>query len=258
VTEIPVVLLPLWERPGDSALLLDYDGTLAPIVDDPRAATPLPGAPDVLVRLARRFGMVAVVSARPAAFLLDVLGHPTGVHIAGLYGMETASPGGVVQLSDDVGAWRPVVGEVIRMAEEQAPEGAEVESKGLSVALHWRRHPETEGWARRFADREAARTGLMVQPGKMALELRPQVQADKGTAVRGLAKGYVAVGYVGDDLGDLPAFEELATLASAGVAVARVAVVDAESPPEVAEAADLVVEGPEGVLALLRLLACGS
>jgi len=151
-----------------------------------------------------------------------------------------------------------VVREVTRMAEDEAPEGAEVETKVLSVALHWRRHPETEGWARRFADREAARTGLIVQPGKMALELRPQVQSDKGTAVRSLAEGYAAVGYAGDDLGDLPAFEELGTLASVGVAVARVAVVDAESPPEVAAAADLVVEGPEGVLALLRLLADGS
>lgn len=257
MTDIPAVLVPLRERPGDAALLLDYDGTLAPIVDDPRAARPLPGTRDVLVRLARRFGIVAVVSARPAAFLLDVLGRPTGVHIAGLYGMETASPGGVVQPSHDAGVWRPVVSEVTRMAEDQAPEGAEVESKGLSVALHWRRHPETEGWARRFADRETARTGLIAQPGKMALELRPPVRADKGTVVRRLAEGYAAVGYVGDDLGDLPAFEELAALASAGVAVARVAVVDTESPPEVAAAADLVVEGPEGVLALLRLLAHG-
>ncbi len=257
MTDIAAVLVPLCERPGDSALLLDYDGTLSPIVDEPRAARPLPGTSEVLTRLARRFGTVAVVSARPASFLLDVLGHPSGVEIAGLYGMETVSPGGVVQASRDAGVWRPVVSEVTRIAEEEAPGGAEVESKGLSVSLHWRRHPEIERWARSFADRETARTGLIAQPGKMALELRPPVRADKGRVVRRLAEGCAAVGYVGDDLGDLPAFEELAALASAGVAVARVAVVDAESPPQLAAAADLVVDGPEGVLALLRLLAHG-
>lgn len=253
--DVPAVLVPLWERPGHAALFLDYDGTLAPIVDDPTAARPLPDVPDVLARLAQRFELVAVVSGRPAAFLLDVLEHPAGVHVAGLYGMEMAQPGGMVRPTGEATAWRPVVAEVTRLAAKQAPKGAEVEPKGLTVTLHWRRHPETEGWARRFAGRETARTGLVVQPGRMALELRPPVDVDKGTVVRRLAGGHAAVGCFGDDLGDLPAFRALAELAAAGVAVARVAVVDAESPREVAAAADLVVDGPAGALALLRLLA---
>jgi trehalose 6-phosphate phosphatase len=255
VHDVPAVLLPLRERPGDAALFLDYDGTLAPIVDDPTAARPLPGVPDVLDRLAGRFGLVAVVSGRPVAFLLDMLGKRSGVQVVGLYGMETARPGGDVRSSAAAAAWRPVVAEVTRQAVGEAPEGADVEAKGLTVTLHWRRSPETERWARRFAARETARTGLVPMPGRMALELRPPVHTDKGVVVRRMAAGRAAVGCFGDDLGDLPAFRALSELAARGVAVARVAVADAESPPEVAAAADMVVDGPAGALALLSLLA---
>jgi trehalose 6-phosphate phosphatase len=200
---------------------------------------------------------VAVVSGRPVAFLLDVLAHPHGVAVAGLYGMETLGPSGAIETSPGAAAWRPVVGEVTHLAESEAPSGVEVERKGLTVTLHWRRHPAGEGWARSFSARETARTGLVVQPGRMALELRPPVAHDKGTVVRAMALGHAAVACFGDDLGDLPAFEALAELAGTGVAVARVAVVDAESPPEVALAADLVVDGPEGALDLLARLAEG-
>jgi trehalose 6-phosphate phosphatase len=255
VTEVPAVLALLCERPKETALFLDYDGTLAPIVDDPAAARPLPGVPALLAHLAESFGLVAVVSGRPAAFLLDVLGQPAGVHLVGLYGMEVPRPDGVVSVSNEAAGWRPVVAEVTRLAGEQAPEGAEVEAKGLTVTLHWRRHPEAERWVRQFAERETARTGLLAQLGKMALELRPPVDADKGAVVRRLAVGHAAVACFGDDLGDLPAFRALTELAVTGVAVVRVAVVDAESPPEVAAAADLVVDGPAGALALLHLLA---
>ncbi len=200
----------------------------------------------MLAALARRFGLVAVVSGRPVAFLLEALDHPHGVAMAGLYGMEAASPGGAVETRPDAAAWRPVVDEVTRLAQAEAAPGAEVEPKGLTVTLHWRRHPAAEGWARTFCERATARTGLVVQPGRMALELRPPVADDKGTVVRAMARGHAAVACFGDDLGDLPAFGALAELAGTGVAVARVAVVDPESPPEVALAADLVVDGPRG------------
>lgn len=256
--DLPAVLVPLRERPEDAAVFLDYDGTLAPIVDDPAAARPLAGSGEVLARLARRFSLVAVVSGRPVAFLLEALACPAGVVVAGLYGMEVATSSGAVKTHPEAAAWRPVVAEVTGRAASEAPSGAEVEAKGLTVTLHWRRRPDAEGWARAFCDRETARTGLAVQPGRMALELRPPVAADKGTVVRRLAVGHAAVACFGDDLGDLPAFEALAELAARGVAVARVAVVDAEAPPEVAEAADLVVDGPEGALGLLELLADGG
>ncbi len=252
--EVPAPLAPLCRRPGEAALFLDYDGTLAPIVPDPADARPLPGVPEVLAGLARRYGRVAVVSGRPAAYLLEVLAHPPGVEVAGMYGMERAGPDGGVRVSPEAVAWEPAVAEVTRAAVAEAPAGVGVEDKGFTVTLHWRGFPAGGRWAAAFTAREMARTGLVPQPGRMAVELRPPVAADKGTVVRELAAGYAAAACFGDDLGDLPAFAALAELAATGMAVARVAVVDPESPPEVAAAADVVVDGPARALALLRLL----
>lgn len=221
---------------------------------DPAGARPVPGVPEVLAALARRLAVVAVVSGRPAAYLRDNLGAPLGVHLAGLYGMEEVTPAGGVRRDPDAEAWAPVVEEVVGRARSAAPPGVEVEPKGLSVTLHWRRAPDAAGWVEATARREAAATGLALQPGRMAVELRPPVAADKGTVVARLGAGRHAVGYFGDDLGDLPAFAVLAELAAGGVAVARVAVAGGDSPPAMAAAADLVVEGPDGAVDLLAAL----
>ena len=252
---LPPPLHLLAQDPAATAIFADFDGTLAPIVADPAAARPLPGADRVLARVARRFGLVAVVSGRPAAFLAEALPGAAGVRLVGLYGLETVGENRSVQVTAEAEGWRPVVAEVIARARDAAPVGLGVESKGLTVALHWRRHPEAEGWARAFAQSEAERTGLDIQQARMAVELRPAIETDKGTVVRHLAAGATAVGYFGDDLGDLPAFAVLEELAEAGVRVARVAVADAESPADLALAADVVVDGPRAVLDLLSSLA---
>lgn len=252
---LPAVLRPLRDRPGDSALFLDYDGTLAPIVDDPAGARPVEGAAEVLAALGRHLALVAVVSGRPAAYLRNNLGTPSGVHLAGLYGMEEVGASGELRRSAEAEAWEPVVAAATQRAIETAPPGAEVEPKGLTVTLHWRRAPEAEGWATETAHREAVATGLAVQPGRMALELRPPIGADKGTVVAALGAGHPVVAYFGDDLGDLPAFEALAAMAATGTRVARVAVSGGDSPAAVATAADLVVDGPVAAVALLRQLA---
>jgi trehalose 6-phosphate phosphatase len=254
VSDLPALLAALADRPTEVALFLDYDGTLAPIVDDPVEARPLDGAAAVLGRLGQRFGLVAVVSGRPATFLLDALGRPPAVTLVGHYGLEEVRDGEVVT-APQVRPWVPVVALVTGRALAEEPGGAEVEAKGLSVTLHWRRRPQAESRALAFAEREARRTGLVAQAGRMAVELRPPVEVDKGTVVRRLAAGHAAAAYFGDDLGDLPAFAALGELAATGMAVVRVAVADAGSPPEVADAADLVVEGPQGALEVLGRLA---
>ncbi len=243
------------EEPGAAALFLDFDGTLAPIVADPASARPLPGVPELLARLAARLGLVAVVSGRPVAYLVDVLGAPPGVHLAGLYGMEELGADGAVQVDEDARRWRPVLAEVSGEARRAAPPGVMIEEKGLAMTIHWRGNPGAEAWARSFAGRLIAGTGLVGQPGRMALELRPPGPTDKGAVVDRLGPGHRAVACFGDDLGDLPAFAALDRLAALGVAVARVAVVDDESPPEVVAAADVVVRGPEEALGLLALIA---
>jgi trehalose 6-phosphate phosphatase len=122
------------------------------------------------------------------------------------------------------------------------------------LTLHYRGHPELEGAVREIAERQAARSGLSIRPARMSFELHPPIAADKGTAVRDLADGLAAVCFLGDDVGDLPAFAELQRLADEGVAAVRVAVRSDEAPEELLEAADVVVDGPEGARDLLQEL----
>ena len=248
---LPDFLVPLAESPRRSALCLDFDGTLSAIVDDPVAARPWPGVADLLARLAAHLGLVAVLSGRPASFLQSVLASPSGVRLIGLYGMEEVGGDGRRIVAPGAAPWEAVIMDVVALARAGAPPGIYVEPKGLTLTLHWRNAPEAADWVTAFVAQQSEARGLEVHPGRLELELRPPLAVDKGTVVRRLAAGFDAVAAFGDDIGDLPAFDELATT---GVAVARVAVVDAESPAVVAERADLVVEGPAGAVALLERL----
>jgi trehalose 6-phosphate phosphatase len=250
--EATTVLAPLLQRPGRSAVLLDFDGTLSPIVDVPAAARPLEGAIAVLAVLARRFAVVGVVSGRPIDFLAPFL--PDGVVVSGLYGLEVLRGG---RRTDHPGAapWRAVVDEVARRSVTDGPAGMVVESKGLSLTLHYRTRPDLQHAVAGWASAQAARSGLVVRPARMSVELHPPIAADKGSAVDDLVHGVESVGYVGDDRGDLPAFDALDRLEERGTAAVRVAVASDEVPGELVDRADLVVDGPSAVLDLLRYLA---
>lgn len=239
--------------PLRTAVLTDFDGTLAPIVADPLAATPLPGTAEVLAALDRRYGRVAVVSGRPVSYLVDQLG--TNLWLSGLYGLEAMEDGELVE-AVDAERWRPVVAETVERARELF--GGLVEDKGLSVTLHFRPAPEREGQARAWAAAENDRTGLVVRPAKASVELHPPVPADKGTVVEAIAGGFQAVCFVGDDVGDLPAFDALDRLAQHGVSTVRVGVRTPDAPPEILRRADVVVHGPQGALGFLQgLLVAG-
>ncbi|HVL92678.1 MAG TPA: trehalose-phosphatase [Acidimicrobiales bacterium] len=249
-------LAALAAEPGRSGIVCDFDGTLAPIVADPAAARPLAGAVEVLHRLAERYATVAVVSGRPMAFLVEhlALGSGSRLRVAGLYGLETWAGGSQV---DRWEPWRRVVAEVADRADAQAPPGVLVERKGLTVTVHYRTAPEAAVWARVFAEAEAARTGLALHPARMSEELRPPVAVDKGTVVADLARDLAGACFLGDDLGDLPAFVALDELAATGLNAVKVAVASAEAPPDLIARADLVVDGPDGALALLTELLAG-
>ena len=249
------VLTPFVERPGRAALLLDFDGTLSPIVDVPGDARPLAGAGEVLAALARRFAVVAVVSGRPASFLEPLL--PAGVVISGLYGLETVRDG-VRTDHPGAGAWREEVTKAAGSAREGGPAGMAVEPKGLSLTLHYRERPEIEPAVIDWAAAQAARSGLVMRRARMSVELHPPIAADKGTAVEDLVADVGAVCFVGDDRGDLPAFDALDRLEARGMEVLRVAVASAEVPSDLIERADLVVDGPTAVLDLLRQFAAAS
>ncbi len=241
--------------PSSSAVLTDFDGTLAPIVPDPDDARPLPGVPGVLARLSERFGVVGVISGRPARFLeRHLAASGPAVRLVGVYGFEWIEDG-IVRRAPEVEPWVPAASEVLAAARAEAPKGVGIEDKGASVTLHWRGTPAAGEWASEFAKRWAARTGLTLQPGRMAVEFRPPVDLDKGRVVERLARDCTAACFAGDDAGDLAAFAALDRLADAGLRAVRVAVADEESPPELSASADLVLGGPEEALELLDRLA---
>ena len=238
-------------------MFVDFDGTLAPIVDDPAAARPHDLAVAVLRDLARRWAVVAVVSGRPAAFLAEHLRGADGAHLHGLYGLEWAAPGSDrVETRPGAEQWRAPVAAAAAEAEEVLGRSA-VERKGLTVTLHFRSDPARAAAVAALTGELAGRHGLVAHDGKMSTELRPPVKVDQGTVLRELSSGLSAVAFSGDDLGDVPAFGVLNDLRSEGVATLSVASGGAETPAVVLRAADVTVDGPDGIVEVLRQLAEG-
>ncbi|HEX3394903.1 MAG TPA: trehalose-phosphatase [Acidimicrobiales bacterium] len=240
------------DEPGRSGVFCDFDGTLAEIIDAADQAKPVDGAVEALSSLAEVYARVAVISGRPARFLQEHLGG-RGLILSGLYGLERVDDDGV-HVAEEAQRWQSVVTEVTDRARDTAPDGLVVEPKGLSVTLHFRTTPELAGAAEEWVNEQAEETGLVVSPGRQSFELRPPVTASKGTVVAEAADGLGAACFLGDDHGDLTAFDALDELAGAGVTVMRVAVRSDESPPELLDRADVVVDGPDEVVRLLRRL----
>ncbi|HYH52318.1 MAG TPA: trehalose-phosphatase [Acidimicrobiia bacterium] len=254
-TGIDAALAPFAEDPANSAVIVDFDGTLAPVVPDPPTAMPLPAAGDVLGRLAARLGRVAVVSGRPLDFLRDRL-PVDGLALFGQYGVERLD-GAEVRTAPSAARWADAVREAADQAERQLP-GLFVERKGaVAVGLHWRQRPELEAAATELGHRLAAEHGLRLEPGRQTLELRPALDIDKGTVTEELAAGAWAALFIGDDRGDVAAFDALARLSDAGgvTHALRIAVRSAESPAELLRRADVVVDGPDGAIGFLERLA---
>ncbi len=227
---------------GASAVLLDFDGTLGPIVSRPELAKLQPGAAGAIERLVSRVAVVAIVSGRPGKELAELVRIP-GVQLVGLYGGEQRIPAEV-----------PVsfVGRVEAIA--RSIEGTWVERKGPALAIHYRASPDPDATGRtleRTIAPIAQREGFDALPGKRVLDLVPTGSARKGDAVRRIAGKAAAVLYAGDDLQDLPAFEALDAFEAEGTPVVRVGVRGTETPLELVEASDIVVEGPAGLVDLL-------
>jgi trehalose 6-phosphate phosphatase len=257
---VRAALAPLLVRPATTAVLTDFDGTISPIVANPHEARPLEGTGAVLAALARRFAEVAVVSGRSVPFLAEHLGiDPSAdpdhrVRLVGLYGLEQSVGGGPVTRDPAAGAWQPAIDAAVSTLRRDAPTGVLVEPKGLAVTVHWRTAPEAEGWVADAVAAQVAESGLRAHPGRLSVELRPPLAIDKGSVVRDLAGSCSAACYFGDDLGDLPAFSALAAMGSGDIHTVSVAVLDPESDPAVAAAADMTVMGQDEALDALAWL----
>lgn len=252
-------LAALLDRPGAALLGLDFDGTLAPIVPDPDAARAHPDVPPALARLAPRLGRVAVITGRPAQVAVDYasLADIDRLVVLGHYGLERWEGGRVSAPADDPAIATARTRVPALLAELGVP-GAYVEDKGRAIAVHVRRLADPVAAFDLVAPRLralAGELGLAVEPGRMVLELRP-ASGDKGDALRALVAEQPpsAVVFIGDDLGDLAAFAAVEALRDDGLPGLLVCSGSTEVT-EVAERADLVVDGPEGVAALLQALA---
>lgn len=235
-----------------AAVLTDFDGTLSPLVDDPAAAVAGPGAVEVLTALADRAAVVGVVSGRPVDFLVSRLPDDR-LHLAGLYGLERRDRGVVADVPE-ADRWVAPVAAAADDLRPTVPPGVVVEAKRLSITVHHRRAPEAAASVAVLAEDVAGRHGLTVRPARRAVELHPPQAPDKGVVVEDLAVGCDAACFVGDDIGDLPAFDALDRLAEKGLAVVKVAVETEDTVPALTRRADVVVDGPTGAVAWLRSL----
>ena len=232
------LLAPLVAAPSEAAILLDVDGTLAPIVARPEQAAVPEATRGEVRRLAAKYGLVAAISGRTGADAERLVG-VEGVRYVGVHGLE---------LAPEAERWR----QPLRRLREEADWPAE--DKGLSVTFHFRQAADEEA-AREHLERVAERArqaGLQARWGRKVLEVRPPVEADKGTAVHTVLgdAGIRRALYAGDDTTDLDAFRGLDGLEHS----VRIAVASAEGPPELAAAADVVVDGPAAFLEVLRQL----
>jgi trehalose 6-phosphate phosphatase len=253
-------LAALLGEPASALIGLDYDGTLAPIVPDPNEARARSGAAPALRRLTARIGTVAVITGRPAAVAAELggLDGVPGILVLGHYGLERWEAGTITTPAPAPGL------EIVRaelpalLSSAGAPPGTRVEDKRHAIAVHTRRSADPDGalaLLREPLAGLAARAGLAVEPGRMVIELRPHGM-DKGAALKNLVAERLAraVMFCGDDLGDLAAFAAVSELRSAGVPGVTVCSGSAEVTA-LAEKADLVVDGPDGVVGLLGAIA---
>lgn len=250
----------LLDAPVGALIALDFDGTLAPIVPDPDTARAHPKAVAVLRRLAGLVGTVAVVTGRPAGQAVEFgeLAVVPGIVVLGHYGFQRWQAGRLTAPPPPDGVEtvrRDLPGQ---LAAAGAPAGIWTEDKGYALAVHTRRADDPEGALRRLREPLTAladRADLTVEPGRMVIELRPR-GVDKGAALTDLVRerGSRAVMFCGDDLGDLPAFAAVGALRDTGIPGLTVCSGSAESTRVAAEA-DLVVDGPDGVVDLLTALA---
>lgn len=223
-------------------VLLDLDGTLAPIVAHPdrsRVDAAAIRAIRALLGGGIRVGVVTGRPSRQAERLLRV----DGVEIAGLYGLEGAPPvpGAVLERLEGVAGALP---------------GAWVEPKGATAAIHVRESPsDLRASFGPELERIARDAGMEVHPGKAVFDLVPAGVGRKGTTVERMAEGADAVVYAGDDLPDLEAFGALDRLAARGVPVVRIAVAAAGTPVELIRAADAVLPDPAALGVWLEALA---
>jgi trehalose 6-phosphate phosphatase len=255
-------LSPLRTRPDCSAVLLDIDGTLAPIVEHAADACVPEATRQLLIQVVKRYKLVACISGRRAkeARAMVAIG---AISYLGSHGAELLRAGWTeAKVDPSVAEWERRI-RAFAAAEDTSElrrRRVRIEDKAAIVAFHWRGAPDEEAAlaAVQHVAERAQTGGLVTHWGRKVLEIRPPVRIDKGAGVRSLlAEVDVSNAiYVGDDTTDLDAFRALADLGASGALehAIRVGVRSDDGPDAIVEEADLIVEGTDGVRGLLSLL----
>jgi len=237
-------------RSGSLLVATDFDGTLAPVVRDPRRARPLPEAARALIALAQRTP-VAVISGRDLANLFVQCPLP-GVLLLGSYGLEPWREAGSTRMplppSNPSLRLQDIAYELKESIRDLV--GVEVETKTLGVAVHYRNAPDRHAAGlelRRLVSEIAIRDDLELLRGRRVLELRDRHAGDKGTALVQLLDRISPRGcvFAGDDLGDLPAMVQLHRRAPELELALAFGVLSQETPDQVRAEADVCLDGPE-------------
>ena len=255
-------LEPIRADPAHSAILLDIDGTLAPIVRHAADAHVPEATRTLLIEIAKRYRVVGCVSGRRASTARQIVAIGTIAYI-GNHGGELLRPGATrPEIDGELAAWTARVRDFAARAYTAEHQRIRVrsEDKDSIAAFHWRGAPDedTAAEAVREIAARAEEEGFAVHWGRKVLEVRPPVVRDKGLGIEALLRRGPANSavYVGDDTTDLDAFRGLRGLVASGALTSAVcvAVASDEAPPDLAREADLTVDGPGGVRALLEAL----
>jgi trehalose 6-phosphate phosphatase len=255
-------LEPIRSDTAHSAVLLDIDGTLAPIVRHAVDAHVPESTRSVLIEVAKRYKLVGCVSGRRANTARQIVAIGTIAYV-GNHGGELLRPGATrPEVDPDLEAWTARIRDFAARAYTSEHQRIRVrsEDKDSIAAFHWRGAPDEQAAeeAVRGIAAHAEREGFEVHWGRKVLEVRPPVVLDKGIGIATLLRGEQmrAAVYVGDDTTDLDAFRGLRKLVESGELVSAlcVAVSSDEAPPDLARESDLTVDGPEGVRELLEAL----
>jgi trehalose 6-phosphate phosphatase len=257
-------LEPLRSDPSHAAVLLDIDGTLAPIVRHADDAHVPEATRTLLIEIAKRYGVVGCVSGRRAQAARQIVAIGSIAYI-GNHGGELLLPGATrVELDPEVEAWSERVRAFARRVytSDHQRLRVRIEDKQAIVAFHWRGVPDEEEAAVAMRDiaARAQAEGFAVHWGRKVLEVRPPVAMDKGIGVTALLSAppgaHSAALYVGDDATDIDAFRALRELEHSDVLRSAVcaAVSSEETPPELVREADLTIDGTSGVRGLLEAL----
>ncbi len=259
---LATALEPLRSDPSHAAVLLDIDGTLAPIVRHAADAHVPEATRSLLIEIAKRYRIVGCVSGRRAGTARQIVAIGTIAYI-GNHGGELLLPGATrPELDPELAAWAPRVRAFAAAAYTPERQRLRIrsEDKDTIAAFHWRGAPDEQTAASAAADiaRDAAEQGFAVHWGRKVLEVRPPGELHKGLGIAALLRDQPvsAAVYVGDDTTDLDAFRGLRALVAASeLSYAICVAVDSdETPPELSREADLLIDGASGVRGLLETL----